>query len=46
MDAAVSSSGSVRSLDSILEMIPVGKFHYRLLFICGMSFMVNNMVYN
>lgn len=32
------------SIDEALEMIPVGKYHYRLLVICGMSFMSDAMV--
>ena len=31
-------------LDDVLELIPVGKYHYRLLIICGMSFMSDAMV--
>ena len=31
-------------LDDVLELIPCGKFHYRLLIICGMSFMADAMV--
>ena len=30
-------------LDDVLELLPVGKYHYRLLFICGMSFMSDAM---
>ena len=32
-------------LDDVLELIPTGKFHYRLLIICGMSFMADAMVF-
>lgn len=32
------------SLDDVLELIPVGNYHYRLLIICGMSFMSDAMV--
>lgn len=35
----------VRNLDEILEKLPVGWFHYRLLIICGLSFMADGMVY-
>lgn len=31
-------------LDDLLELIPVGLYHYRLLAICGMSFMSDAMV--
>jgi hypothetical protein len=30
-----------KTLDEVLEMITIGKFHYRLLAICGMAFMVS-----
>jgi hypothetical protein len=28
-------------LDDVLESIPLGMYHYRLLVICGMAFMVS-----
>ena len=31
------------SLDDIIEQIPVGLFHYRLLFICGLAFMADGL---
>lgn len=31
-------------LDDILEKMPVGRFHYRLLVICGLCFMADAMV--
>ena len=31
------------TLDDLLEKIPIGKFHYRLLVICGMAFMADAM---
>jgi hypothetical protein len=34
----------VRNLDKVLEKLPVGWFHYRLLIICGLSFMADGMV--
>eukprot|EP00602_Paraphysomonas_sp_CaronLab_P008749 CAMPEP_0185036990 /NCGR_PEP_ID=MMETSP1103-20130426/30801_1 /TAXON_ID=36769 /ORGANISM="Paraphysomonas bandaiensis, Strain Caron Lab Isolate" /LENGTH=502 /DNA_ID=CAMNT_0027574779 /DNA_START=122 /DNA_END=1630 /DNA_ORIENTATION=+ len=37
------SPGGEKSLDRVLESIPLGKFHYRLLIICGMSFMADAM---
>jgi MFS transporter, putative metabolite:H+ symporter len=37
------SSGPIFSLDEILEKIPLGYFHYRLLVVCGMSFMADAM---
>lgn len=37
------SSGPIFSLDEILEKIPLGFFHYRLLIVCGMSFMADAM---
>jgi MFS transporter, putative metabolite:H+ symporter len=37
------TSAPVFSLDEILEKIPLGYFHYRLLVVCGMSFMADAM---
>jgi MFS family permease len=37
------TSGPIFSLDEILEKIPIGFFHYRLLVVCGMSFMADAM---
>ena len=39
-----STSPPERSINYILEQIPAGKFHYRLLLICGLSFMADAMV--
>lgn len=35
--------GEERALEDILEDIPIGRFHYRLLVICGMAFMADAM---
>ncbi|RYY72833.1 hypothetical protein EON63_20350 [archaeon] len=34
------------SLDEILEMIPLGVFHYRVLLLCGLSFMCDALEVN
>jgi hypothetical protein len=35
--------GEKLSLDAVIEKIPVGWFHYRLLFICGLAFMADGL---
>lgn len=32
-----------KTLDEVIEKIPVGWFHYRLLFICGLAFMADGL---
>jgi hypothetical protein len=32
-----------QTLDAVIESIPVGWFHYRLLFICGLAFMADGL---
>jgi hypothetical protein len=40
------SQGSVywKSIDDIIESIPVGRFHSRILWICGIAYMADGMV--
>ena len=38
-----SSGDEEITLDDLLEKIPIGRFHYRLLVICGMAFMADAM---
>jgi hypothetical protein len=47
-----SEGGSARSservseavtLEALLELVPIGRFHFRLLVICGMAFMADAM---
>lgn len=40
------SSGNEMTLDAAIESIPVGYFHYRLLFMCGAVFMADAMEVN
>mmetsp|Transcript_24551 Transcript_24551/g.36146 ORF Transcript_24551/g.36146 Transcript_24551/m.36146 type:complete len:495 (-) Transcript_24551:206-1690(-) len=37
------SAEDTKTLDQVLEGLPVGWFHYRLLFICGLAFMADGM---
>lgn len=39
----IPSSSYILTLDEVLEKIPLGIFHYRLLVVCGMSFMADAM---
>ena len=38
-----SSSSKLRSIETVLEEIPIGMFHWRLLFLCGISFCADAM---
>jgi hypothetical protein len=41
----VSSSGEYwQSTDQVIESIPLGKFQYRLLWVCGLALMADGMV--
>jgi hypothetical protein len=31
------------TLEALLELVPIGRFHFRLLVICGMAFMADAM---
>lgn len=39
----VDSSAEKKPLNEVIDMIPVGLFHYRLLFICGLAFMADGL---
>jgi hypothetical protein len=39
-----STPSEEKTLEQVLDSIPVGWFHYRLLFICGLAFMADGMV--
>ena len=36
-------SSEKQTLDAVIEQIPIGRFHYRLLFICGLAFMADGL---
>ena len=41
----ITSSGEYwQTTDQVIECIPLGSFHYRLLFVCGLALMADGMV--
>jgi len=42
-DATERATWPVKTLDEVIDTMPVGRFHWRLLAICGLSFMADSM---